>query len=396
MAIDPIKDALITARVGLLLRAPFFGNMATRMELVDATDWCKTAATNGRKIYYNRDFVSKLSTKKIEFLLAHEILHCCLDHISRTGSRIHQLANIAQDYAVNQILIDDHVGERITEVSICQDDKYRGWAWEAIYDDLYSKAEKIDLNELLKQLGEVLDDHIKEEESPGADSNGSKVTLSKEEAQQIRDEIREAMLQAASASAGRTPAAIQRLIKGLVEPKMNWRQVLQQEIQSIVKNDYSFIRPNRKSWHINAILPGMLPETTIDVFIAIDMSGSIGESDAKVFLSEIHGIMGQYEDFKIDVLSFDTEIYNPRTFTQDNSYELLEYVPQGGGGTDFMCFWDYINEKGLQPKKVVVFTDGYPCGAFGPDNAPDTLWIIKGNKNAEPPFGQVVIYENLE
>ena len=103
---DPILEKLTTARIGLLLKTPFFGNMATRMKIIDATDWCPTAATNGRDFYYNRDFVNSLSTKKLEFLFAHEIGHCVFDHFGRAGSRNRQLCNIAQDYAINQILVD--------------------------------------------------------------------------------------------------------------------------------------------------------------------------------------------------------------------------------------------------------------------------------------------------
>ena len=105
-----IVEKLTTARVGLLLKAPFFGNMATRMQLKDSSDWCPTAATNGRDFYYNKDFVSKLSVKKLEFLFGHEILHCVLDHFGRAGSRDRKLCNIAQDFAVNQILVDERIG----------------------------------------------------------------------------------------------------------------------------------------------------------------------------------------------------------------------------------------------------------------------------------------------
>ena len=120
---DPIQEKLTTARVGLLLKAPFFGNMATRMKIIDASEWCPTAATNGRNFYYNRDFVEKLSSKKLEFLLGHEILHCVFDHFGRAGSRDRQLCNIAQDFAVNQILKDERIGDVIDEVQICLDDQ---------------------------------------------------------------------------------------------------------------------------------------------------------------------------------------------------------------------------------------------------------------------------------
>ena len=398
---DPaIIDKLTTARVGLLLKAPFFGNMATRMQLIEADEWCPTAATNGRNFYYNTEFVKKLSVKKLEFLFGHEICHCVFDHFGRVGSRDRQLSNIAQDYAVNQILVDERIGEKITEVKICYDPKYRGMAWEEIYDQLYEKAEKISMPDLLKQLGDLLDEHINEDGSgPGKEGEGDKQGkgmpgMTKEEAQAIRDEIKEAMIQsAAAAGAGKVPVGIQRMIKDMTEPKISWRDLVRQEIQSIIRNDYSFTRPNRKSMHSGAILPGMKEATTIDIGISIDMSGSIGQEDATVFLSEVKGIVDQYEDFKINLWCFDTAIYNHQEFTQDNSEELFEYEPQGGGGTDFEANWEFMKEQGIQPKKFIMFTDGYPCGGWGDEDYCDTIFIVKGNTEAEAPFGQTVIYE---
>jgi predicted metal-dependent peptidase len=395
---DPILEKLTTARVGLLLKAPFFGNMATRMQLIDASDWCPTAATNGRNFYYNRDFVNKLSVKKLEFLFGHEICHCVFDHFGRVGSRDRMLSNIAQDYAVNQILVDERIGDKITEVQICYDSKYRGKAWEEIYDELYEKAEKITMPELLKQLGDLLDEHIKEGDGQGGDEEGegkgNKPGMTKEEAQKIKDEIKQAMIQsAAAAGAGKTPAGIQRLIKDLTEPKIDWRELVRQEIQSIVRNDYAFTRPNRKSMHSGAILPGMKEATTIDIGISIDMSGSIGDADARVFLGEVKGIMDQYEDFKINLWCFDTDVYNHKEISHDNAHDLEDYEPMGGGGTDFEVNWTFMEENGIQPKKFIMFTDGYPCGGWGDADYCDTIFIVKGNKDAEAPFGQTVIYE---
>ena len=396
---DPIVEKLTTARVGLLLKAPFFGNMATRMKLIDASDWCPTAATNGRDFMYNKKFVEKLSVKKLEFLFAHEICHGIFDHFGRLGSRIPMLANIAQDYAVNQILVDERIGDKITEVQICYDAKYRGMAWEEIYDELFEKSEKMSMEQLLSQLGDLLDEHINEEEGAGAGNKDGKdgkgkPSLSKEEAEQIRQEIKNAMIQsAAAAGAGKVPAGIQRMIKNITEPKMDWRQLVQQEIQSIVRNDYSFQRVNRKSMHSGAILPGMKEATTIDVAISIDMSGSIGDEDATAFLSEVKGIMDQYEDFKINLWCFDTDIYNHRVITHDEAHELVDYEPQGGGGTDFEANWRFMEENGIQPKKFIMFTDGYPCGGWGDEDYCDTIFIVKGNEQAEAPFGQTVIYE---
>jgi predicted metal-dependent peptidase len=392
---NAIIDKLTTARVGLLLKAPFFGNMATRMRLICADEWCPTAATNGRDFYYNTKFIEKLSEKKLEFLFGHEVLHCVLDHFGRVGSRDRQLSNIAQDFAVNQILVDERVGDKITEVKICYDAKYRGMAWEEIYDQLYEQAEKIPMDQLLKQLGEALDEHIKEgdgESGGDKDGKGGRPTISKEELQKIKDEVKEAMIQsAAAAGAGKTPAAIQRLIKDLTEPKMNWREVVRMNIQSIVRSDYTFSRYNRKSGV--AILPGLKNEDTIDVAVAIDMSGSIGDDDAKVFLSEVKGILDQYTDFKVRLWTFDTEVYNLVEITHDNSEDFFTYEPQGGGGTDFDVNFQFMKDNDIQPKKFIMFTDGYPYGSWGDEDYCDTLFVVKGNTSAEAPFGQTVIYE---
>jgi len=402
---NAIEEKLTTARVGLLLKTPFFGNMATRMKIINADDWCQTAATDGRNFYYNTEFVKKLSTKKLEFLFAHEIGHCVFDHFGRAGSRNRQLCNISQDYAINQILADEKIGEVIDEVPICLDSQYRGLAWEEIYDKLYEKADiqEITLDQLMEGLGETLDEHINgdgaqgqkgEDKEQDKDTRGKAPVLTKEEKQKIKDEIKEAMIQsAAAAGAGKTPGAIQRLIKDLTEAKMNWREILRMNIQSIIKNDYSFTIPSRKGWHTGAILPGVKNDETIDIAISVDMSGSIGMDDAKVFFSEIKGIMDQYEDFNIKVWCFDTEVYNYAEFSQDNVEELLDYEPKGGGGTEFTVNWDFMKENAIEPKKFVMFTDGYPWGSWGDENYCDTLFIVKGNERAEAPFGQTVIYE---
>ena len=394
-------EKLTTARVGLLLKHPFFGNIATRMKLIDASDWCQTAATDGRNFYYSDDFVNKLSVKKNMFLLAHEICHGIFDHFGRLGSRDKELANRCQDYAINQILADDNIGEVITEVDICLDSKYRGMAWEEIYDLLYDEYEEQknkSMEEFIKGLGDMLDDHLAESMA-GETGEDGKPTMTAGEIEQARKEMRDAMIQSfQAAGAGSAPGSIERLIKDLIEPKMDWREVLRMNIQSIVRNDYTFQRPNRKSWGTGIILPGMSNDETIDVAIAIDMSGSISDAEAKVFLSEVKGILDQYVDFSINLWSFDTSVHNPVKITHDNEEDFYNYDLQGGGGTTFEVNWDYMKEEDLNPKKFIMFTDGYPGGGWGDEEYCDTLFIIKGyhDTKMQAPFGETVHYEELK
>lgn len=384
---DPIIDKIIVARVGLLLRHPFFGNLATRMKIQEADDWLPTAATDGRHIFFNRKFFTPLTVKQVEFVIAHEILHAVFEHMGRREGRDPKIFNIACDYAVNGQIVRDKIGDHnLPDIKIFHDQKYYGWSAEQIYDEIHEKYD----DEQLAALGQLLDEHL----DPEGEQKDGQPKYSKEDLKKIRDEMREAVMQAAqSAGAGNVPASIARMIKELTEPKMNWREMLRQQIQSTIKNDYTFMRPNRKGWHMNAILPGTNYDETIDICVAIDMSGSIGEEQAKDFLSEIKGIMEEYKDFKIKLWCFDTSVYNEKDYDGYNMDEFMNYEPMGGGGTDFDVNWEYMKENDINPKKFIMFTDGYPFGSWGDELYCDTLFIIHGNDKIVPPFGEYAYYE---
>jgi predicted metal-dependent peptidase len=391
-----VIEKLTTARVGLLLRHPFFGNLATRMKLIDASDWCPTLATDGRNFYYNVGFVDRLTPKQAEFGFAHEVLHNVFDHMGRRESRDPTLSNIAADYAANQILKDERIGEVPEWIKIFQDNKYRGWSYEQIYNDIYEKAEKIDIS----SLGELLDEHLDGEEGPDGDGEGDgaegtgRPKLSAEDKKKIRDEIKEAMVSAAQAAgAGKIPAGVARMIKDFTEPKMDWRELLRMNIQSILKSNFSFSRPNRKSQMSGAILPGMMNDETVDVCCAIDMSGSISDKQAKDFISEVKGIMDEYVDFKLKLWCFDTDVYNLAEFTADTASDILTYEVKGGGGTDFDANFRFMEENDIEPKRFIMFTDGYPCGSWGPEEYCETLFIIHGNDSIVAPYGQTAYYK---
>lgn len=398
MQLTPIEEKLTVARIGLMLRASFFGNLASRMKLVESSSWCPTAATDGRSFFYNSEFVEKLSVKNLEFLFGHEILHAAFDHFSRCGSRNRKLANMAQDFAINILLADEKIGTVIDQVHICLDSAYRGMAWEQIYDILEEKCEKISIEDLISQIGDQLDEHINADGSGDGDDDGDgdkegsgRPRYSKEEWQQIRDELKEAIVQAHAAAAGNVPAAIKRMVQEMTEPKMNWRELLQMNIQSIMRTNYSFSRPSRKGWASGAILPGMIPEQTIDIAVALDMSGSISNNEAAIFLAEIKGIVDQFTDFSIDLFCFDTNTYNHVRIHQDNIEDLLNYEVVGGGGTDFSCIYDHLKERDLVPKKLCIFSDCY-VSDWGDKDYADTLFVVYGNPDVTVPYGQAVHY----
>jgi len=408
MRVD-VMERIIVARVGLLLRHPFFGNMATRLKIMAADDWLPTAAVDGRNLYFNTQFFNAMNNKEIEFVIAHEILHCVFDHLMRREDRDPKLYNIAADYIVNNLLVRDNIGQKPSFIDCFQDFKYDGWTSEEVYDDIYETG-KQNGEDFIKQLGEMLDEHLEgmgnDAEGDGdageeEDKNGNKVSkkkpkFSKEEMKKIKDEIKEGMLSAAQAAgAGNTPAEVQRLIKELTEPKMNWREILRQQIQSTIRHDFTFSRPSRKGWHTGAILPGMDFDDEIDVCIGLDMSGSIGDNQAKDFLSEIKGIMDEYKSYNIKLWCFDTKVYNEQDFSAEAGDDLLDYEIIGGGGTDFDVNWTYMKENDIQPKKFIMFTDGYPWNSWGDADYCDTVFIIHSHrdKDLQAPFGVTAHYD---
>jgi predicted metal-dependent peptidase len=394
------RERLVTARIGLLLRHSFFGNLATRLTLINADEWCATAATDGQKFYYNSRFIMMLKPKEVEFLVAHEVLHVVYDHMGRRGDRDPQIWNIADDYCVNADLKRHKIGQFITTVPCLYESKYDGKSAEEVYDDLMKNVKKISMDDLIDQL---LDDHLDSEdgdgEGDGEDGTGNKKgkgrpQLSDEEKERIRQEVKQAIINASStAEAGSLPAGVERLIRQATDPVMPWRELIQTNLTSAIRTDYSWMRPSRRGWHMDAIMPGMTPGEEIDVVVAIDMSGSISDKQAQQFLGEIGGMMDAFDGYKVHVFCFDTEIYNPQDFNSENMDGIDTYEPMGGGGTDFDAIFEYLKKVGNVPKRLICFTDGYPCGSWGDPDYCDTTWVIHGDKNPNPPFGTYAIYD---
>lgn len=402
-----IEDALIKARIKMLISAPFFGNLATRLRFKDATEWLPTLATDGRYFYYNRNFVDALNDEEVVFGMGHEVLHCVYDHMDkkRLGDRDPRLANISQDYVINADLIEGKIGEQIKLVDICFDWKYRGKFWEEIYDDLFDQAVKqgrvinIDTFDFhLPRDDDGDDEGAGGEGEDGNDGSKGPVRYTKAEKDKIREEFRNAVIQSAKvAGAGNLPGGVRRMLKDLLNPQLDWRELLAMQIQSVIKSDYTYMRPSRKGLDAGIYLPGMDRETTIDVAIAIDLSGSISDEMGLDFLSEVHGIMSQYNDYKIHLWCFDTSIHNPITITADTANDLLAYELMGGGGTDFDINFEYMKEQGIVPKKFIMFTDGYPWGSWGDENYCDSLFIVHGGDGENvptSPFGITVPYSS--
>ena len=389
----PQEEKIVTARISLLLKKPFFGNMATRLILREKPE-IGTAATDGKHLWYAPDFIDRLDNKQVEFLLAHEVLHVAFEHMLRRGDREPQGWNVACDYAINQILDDEGIGSKPTgNDAPLLDSQYRGLSAEQIFDKLsdYQKQQK------------TLDVHIDLDKGEATikdkDGNETKIPMdkmSKSEQDQLKDEIKNSLIQSAKAAqssgAGNIPKGIERLISDITAPKLDWRSMLRQTIRSQIRNNYTWMRPSRKTYSTNAVLPGLDVQNELDICVSIDTSGSISESMLKDFLGEINGIADEFDGYKIKIWCFDTDVHAPETFESWDGKQIINYQPQGYGGTDIGVNWRWMQENDVKPQLLICFTDGETWDQWGDSDYCDTLWVIHSNDRVKPPFGQTVYY----
>lgn len=400
-----VREKIVRARVDMLKNMPFFGLLACRLQVFAADQWCPTMAVDGKYMYYNHAFVEALEPDELIFVLAHEVEHLVFDHVGRGKAnnfnpKVH---NIACDYVVNDDLIQANVGRFPTTIPGLHDIKYRGWASEDVYEDLMKQKDTMDQLAWEKLLKELLDELMDEHLDSSGQGNGNESCeptasgpgkIADAERDQLKAELKQAIVMAAQQSqdAGNLPAGMQRVVQELIAPKINWRQLLQCHLNSLLPDDYSYVRPSRKGWNVDAVLPGMTRQQQLEIAIAIDMSGSITDENAREFLSEIKGIMEQYQNYSIEVMCFDTRVYNDQLFLSDNGDDIRTYQPMGGGGTDASCIVEHLKEKGTAPTKLVVFTDGY-VSSWGDENYIDTVWVLQKGSTVQPPFG---VYANMD
>jgi predicted metal-dependent peptidase len=342
--------------------------------------------------------------------MGHEVLHAVYDHLGRKSFRDPKVWNMANDFVVNYTLVKSNIG-KMPKHGLYDEKYHDGLISEEVYKMLIENSVEIKM---------TLDEHLTLDGEGEGDGEGSgrKVSvtimgdsngppkITEEDRQKIRNEIKAAVINAAHAvGAGKVPAGVRRMIEAFTNPKMDWRTLLELHIQSQVKDDFTFQRPSRRSWTSDRliILPGQNFKKRIELVAFIDLSGSMTDSMVRDFLSEVKGMMETYEDFWLLLATFDTKVYNPVVFTPENADDILDYQPQGGGGTDFMCMYDFLQDPSsqgfgdefadaIEPPKMVVFSDGYPSGSWGVADYCDTLWILHGTESIVAPFGMTVYY----
>ena len=358
-------------------------------------DKTHTAYTNGRDEIYGRAFADLCNDAEFRFLILHECYHKLYRHLItwlHLWEENPQLANMSMDFVINLKIVDDNkdgFGTMTGPLTVgCYDEKYRGMDTAQVFN-------------ALKQ-----DPPQGNSGTPGSSGNGGQGNsspqpfdehdfegaqeLSPDEQRALDRDIDEAIRQGALI-AGKMGSGGDRDVKELLQPQVNWREVMRDFITTTCTgSDYStWRRPNRRFMSSGVYLPSGISERVAELVFAPDMSASVGDREVSVMLTEAKSIADTVHPEAMRLLYWDTRV------CQDERYEMQELDtmiqstrPKGGGGTSVECVPKYMTDKHITPQAVIVITDGY-VGSWGLWSCP-VLWVIIDNKSAKPDCGITV------
>ena len=339
-----------------------------------------TAGTDGVILALNPQFVLQQTQSQLLGLIVHEVMHVMYDDMGRRKEMELNKAifNIACDHRINLHLLSEKY--ELPDNGHA-DPKYRNWSAMQIYDDLMKdpppQAEQdaydIDILEGPEE-GETTEDGM----------------TSDDHREQVISNILKATQEAELAGEpGSIPADVRRYIDDLINPKLPWNAILQNQMQAYNQDDYSWTRPNKR-YMPEFYLPSLHSEGLGQITWINDVSGSMGKQDLTKGMSELNYIWEVMKPTRLRLMSVDTEVHDDDLYFQGDT--LDEVKLHGGGGTNITPAIARIVEE--QPEVAIIFSDGY---FYMPDLsqtvATDIIWIVINNPGFTAPRGTVIHYD---
>lgn len=359
--LTPAGQRILHGKIELIQGFPFYASLVLRMDFIE-THQVPTAAIDGKTIFYNPDFISGQTVRNIAGVLAHEVMHVALQHHTRRYNRDPRKWNYACDYAINPMLIE--AGLQLPE-GILNHPQYNGMTAEQIYALLPDIPASAPIG-----CAEVLDE-------PGGEPNRD--TAESEARAGVAQAILDARMR------GNVSESLERLVEQLLQPKVDWREVLARFVTERSRSDYSWLKPNVRFLNRGLYLPALDSTETGKIILIADTSGSIDDELISQFSAEVSGIAETFA-IPLQVIYVDAKICGVQDIEPGEDIDLK---PKGGGGTDFRPGFAFIEKNDLQPRAVVYLTDGI-CDDYPSEPGYPVLWAQFGQYPFEPPFGEKI------
>lgn len=398
------RERIVKAKIHLQKQSPFFAHLVMNMNIREDKSIPTMGVNFKGNAIYNPEFISELSDSQIKGVLCHEVMHVALCHLLRAGKRDHMLFNISADLLINWMITKEHYelpegvllpqpnGDYIIETPEKQIEiNVDGKTAEEIYDILNKELPPCPS----PKPGDGEGNGSYRGMAPGFDEHFYGEDLSESEKRVVEKEWKGKLVDAATAAKtrGRLPAYMERLLDDLLHPKLNWKSILYQYLTKDLLYNFTYRRPGRRSYSTGIYTPMEIKEN-LDITVTIDCSGSISKKEYTEFVSEVIGIANAFEQIKMNLLYWDTDVQNEIEVTRANQKDIIDAEIPGGGGTTISCLKDrYTAER--PPQLMVHLTDGYI------ENNPDLpyskhLFVLSkgGQDNIVQNYGIVTKLEN--
>ena len=388
-----LKQKVSEAKAKLLVDYPYFGTLASRLELKQ-NDNIQAYLSDGVRFEYNDEYLLDLSQEELSFALANGAMHAALAYENRQNGRMSWLWQLATDHAINTMLVSNGLE---TPMEVIVESRFEGMYAEEIYAILKDEIQNEEFDD--DESNETgFNEENKTTQEKLHNAEGDHDPDKKREQMQVENEYRkqeiiaqEEMFEQFANDAlekmneqGDLPLDIDRFFTITDTSKVDWRQELYQAIDRHYYDNYRMMPPSKKLLYTGIYLPSLYSDT-LRLTVAIDSSGSVDEALLSIFMSEVEAILIHFPSYIIDLIVCDTKIQSYRQFC---SGEALEVEMKGGGGTDFRPVFEMIELELIQPSLLLYFSDTQ--GKF-PEVVPfyEVLWICK--KDNDVPFGECLV-----
>lgn len=379
-----MNQRLMAARTELVYKQPFFASILMKRPFIKTTALSTMGVDRAGRIYYNEDFLNKLTREEIIFTLCHEVMHVVCMHALRKGSRDHELWNVAGDLFINSFLYES--GIRAMPKGVLFEKGSENKTTEQIYDELMNDKDKPDYSKQLKDSEE--------------NGSGTGFDLSEEGSPMTQEEIREAEVQTkldiadaarVTRERGQCTGALERMINNILEVRMKWYEQLEKYFSGFTTEAQSWERPNRRFISSDIYLPINDKQPSMGtVVVGIDTSGSIGDEMLRHFGGHLNAILEQCRPEKVYVVYCDSEVKHVDEF-QPVQGDIVTLKAYGGGGTDMREITKWIAEQGLEPDVCCILTDGWT--PFPTEASCPLVWALTEGRREDIPLGEVVEIE---
>jgi predicted metal-dependent peptidase len=374
------SQLLTKAKSQLSVKQPYFGMLASRLNH-EENEEIESYASNGKRFIYNSEFIASCTMDELQFILTNCVMHHVLSHQQRKLSRKGGLWQLATDYAINTILFKS--GFKIPQ-GANYDKAYKNMYAEEIYEALKEQFSKEGID-AFEEDNNKQSATSKKERSKSLFSNLKNIKENLDLKEDEQWEYAASIAKEVAMNKSLMPLGLERFAKKVKPNDVDWKFELYNAINRHMRNNYSFMPPNKKHIYRGIALPSLTSDT-LSLCVCIDTSGSINEELLGGFLEEFRTIMQNFPSIQIELLIADAKVHAHHTF---RAGDKLDFPIKGGGGTDYRPVFEYIDGNLPMCNMVLYFTDGEGIFPRIPPSY-EVLWALSQNKN-KIPFGRKIV-----